>query len=27
LGEVVNRFMGTASATEAQVSMQGLACQ
>ncbi len=27
LGEVVNRFMGTTSATEAQVSMQGLACQ
>lgn len=27
LGEVVNRFMGTASATEAQTSMAGLACQ
>jgi tol-pal system protein YbgF len=27
LGEVVNRFMGTASATEAQSSMSGLACQ
>lgn len=27
LGEVVNRFMGTDAATEAQTSMQGLACQ
>lgn len=27
LGEVVNRFMGTASATEAQAAMSGLACQ
>jgi tol-pal system protein YbgF len=27
LGEVVNRFMGTASATEAQSAMSGLACQ
>jgi tol-pal system protein YbgF len=27
LGEVVNRFMGTASATEAQTVMSGLACQ